>query len=57
VVPNGSLVLTQFIEIIELLRVQGPKNNIEAVGDYLCADGPFLGKKMIILTLYFCILR
>jgi hypothetical protein len=35
------LVVTQFIEIMELLRVQGPKNNILAVGDYLHADGPF----------------
>jgi hypothetical protein len=26
---------------MELLRVQGPKNNILAVGDYLRADGPF----------------
>jgi hypothetical protein len=29
---------------MDLLRVQGPKNNIEAVGDYLRADGPFEGK-------------
>jgi hypothetical protein len=27
-IPNDSLVVTQFIEIMELLRVQGPKNNI-----------------------------
>jgi hypothetical protein len=32
------------IEITELLRVQGPKSNIYAVGDYLRADGPFEGK-------------
>jgi hypothetical protein len=29
---------------MELLRVQGPKNDILAVGDYLRADGPFEGK-------------
>jgi hypothetical protein len=29
---------------MELLRVQGPKNNIQAVGDYLRADEPFEGK-------------
>jgi hypothetical protein len=29
---------------MKLLRVQGPKNNIEALGDYLRADGPFEGK-------------
>jgi hypothetical protein len=37
------LVVTQFIETMELLRVQGPKNNIKAEGDYLRADGPFEG--------------
>jgi hypothetical protein len=30
---------------MELLHVQGPKNNIQAVGYYLRADGPFEGKK------------
>jgi hypothetical protein len=35
---------TQFIETTELLRVQGPKSNTKAVGDYLRADGPFDGK-------------
>jgi hypothetical protein len=29
---------------MELLRVQGLKNKILAVGDYLCADVPFEGK-------------
>jgi hypothetical protein len=29
---------------MKLLRVQGLKNNISAVGDYLRADGPFEGK-------------
>jgi hypothetical protein len=29
---------------MELLRVQEPKNNILAIGDYLRADGPFEGK-------------
>jgi hypothetical protein len=29
---------------MEMLRVQGPQNNIQAVGDYLRADGPFEGK-------------
>jgi hypothetical protein len=29
---------------MELLHVQGPKNNIEAVGDYLRAVGTFSGK-------------
>jgi hypothetical protein len=29
---------------MELLRVQGPKNNIQAVGDYLRADKPFEGE-------------
>jgi hypothetical protein len=29
---------------MELLRVQGPKNNIKAVGYYLRADVPFGGK-------------
>jgi hypothetical protein len=38
------LVVTRFIETTELLRVQEPKNNIQAVGDYLRADGPFEGK-------------
>jgi hypothetical protein len=27
-----------------MLRVQEPKNNIQAVGDYLRADGPLEGK-------------
>jgi type III secretory pathway lipoprotein EscJ len=35
----------QFIEAMELLRVQGPKMNIIAVGDYLRADGLFKSKK------------
>jgi hypothetical protein len=34
---------TQFIETMELLHVPGPENNIKAIGDYLCADGPFEG--------------
>jgi hypothetical protein len=38
------LVVTQIIETTELLRVQGPKNKILAVGDYLRADGPFEGQ-------------
>jgi hypothetical protein len=29
---------------LELLRVQGPKSNISAVGDYLRVDVPFEGK-------------
>jgi hypothetical protein len=29
---------------MKLLRVRGSKNNIEALGDYLRADGPFEGK-------------
>jgi hypothetical protein len=29
---------------MELLHVQGPKNNIKAVADYLRADGPFEDK-------------
>jgi hypothetical protein len=29
---------------MELLRVQGPKSNILAVGDYLRTDAPFEGK-------------
>jgi hypothetical protein len=29
---------------MELLRVQEPKNNIKAVGDYLRANGPFESK-------------
>jgi hypothetical protein len=41
---NDSLVVTQFIETMELLRVQGPKSNIYVVGDYLRADEPFEGK-------------
>jgi hypothetical protein len=40
-IQNVSLDVSQFIETMELLHVQGPKNNIEAVGDYLRADGPF----------------
>jgi hypothetical protein len=43
-IMNDSLVVTQFIETMELLRVQGPKNSIKAVGDYLRADVPFEGK-------------
>jgi hypothetical protein len=38
-----SLCNKKFIETMELLRVQGPKNNIKAVGDYLRADGLFEG--------------
>jgi hypothetical protein len=38
------LVVTQFIETMELLHVQGPKNNIKAIDVYLRADGPFQGK-------------
>jgi hypothetical protein len=41
-IPNYPLVVTPFIEM-ELLHVQGPKNNIKAVGEYLHADGPFEG--------------
>jgi hypothetical protein len=45
-VPNDPLVVTQFIEATELFYVQGPKSNIEVVGDYLHAeDGRFEGKK------------
>jgi hypothetical protein len=44
VILNDPLVVTQFIETMELLRVQRPKNNIQAVGDYLRADVPFEGK-------------
>jgi hypothetical protein len=29
---------------MELLRAQGPQNNIKAAGDYLRTDGPFEGK-------------
>jgi hypothetical protein len=32
------------VETMEFLRVQGPKSNILAVGDYLRADVPFKGK-------------
>jgi hypothetical protein len=35
------LVVTRFIETTELLRVQEPKNNILAEGDYFRADGPY----------------
>jgi hypothetical protein len=38
------LVVTQFIETMELLHVQGPKNKIEAAGNYLRADGPVEGE-------------
>jgi hypothetical protein len=41
--------VTQYIETMELLRVQGPKNNTQAVGDYLRADESFEGQ-IIILT-------
>jgi hypothetical protein len=41
---NDPLVVTRFIETTELLRAQEPKNNTQAVGDYLRADGPFEGK-------------
>jgi hypothetical protein len=41
---NVPLVVTRFAETTELLLVQGPKNNILAVGDYPCADVPFEGK-------------
>jgi hypothetical protein len=37
------MVVTRFIETMELSHVQGPKSNIEAEGEYLCADG-FEGK-------------
>jgi hypothetical protein len=40
------LVVWRFIETTELLRVQEPKNNISAVGDYLRADGPFEDKNL-----------
>jgi hypothetical protein len=36
--------MTRFIETTELLRLQEPKNNTKAVGDYLRADGPFESK-------------
>jgi hypothetical protein len=29
---------------MELLHVQGSKNNMKVVGDYLGTDGPFEGK-------------
>jgi hypothetical protein len=32
------------METMELWHVQGPNNNIKAVGYYLRADGPFEGK-------------
>jgi hypothetical protein len=38
------LVVTRFIETTELLRVQEPKNNTQAVGDYFRADEFFEGK-------------
>jgi hypothetical protein len=38
------LVVMRLIETTELLRVQGPKSNIVAVGEYLRADGPFESK-------------
>jgi hypothetical protein len=41
---NVSLVVTQYIETMELLRVQGSKSNILAEGDYFRADGPFEGR-------------
>jgi hypothetical protein len=44
---NDSSDVTKFIETMELLRVQGSKSNMQAVGDYFCADGPFEGKVMI----------
>jgi hypothetical protein len=37
------LVVTQVIETMQLLDVQGSQNNILAVYDYLHADGPFEG--------------
>jgi hypothetical protein len=37
---NGPLVVTKLIETMELLHVQGPKNNIQA-------DGLFEGKNDI----------
>jgi hypothetical protein len=45
VILNDPVVVTKFIGTMELLRVQGPKSNILAVGDYLRADVPFEGKK------------
>jgi hypothetical protein len=33
-----------FIETMELLHMQGPKSNINAIGDYLRADAPSEGK-------------
>jgi hypothetical protein len=41
--------MTQFIETMESLHVQGPKSNVKAVRDYLRADGPFQGQ-MTVLT-------
>jgi hypothetical protein len=38
-VLNDPLVVTQFIETMELLCVQGPNSTILAVGDYLRANG------------------
>jgi hypothetical protein len=38
------LVVARIIETTESLRVQEPKNIIQAAGDYLRADGPFEGK-------------
>jgi hypothetical protein len=43
-VLNDLLVVTQFIETMKLLHVQGPENNIKALGDYLRMDGPYEGK-------------
>jgi hypothetical protein len=37
---NDPLVVARFIGTTELLHVQGPKNKIQAAGDYLRADGP-----------------
>jgi hypothetical protein len=43
-VPNDPIEVIQFVETMELLRVQGPKSKIWAVGDYLRADGLLGGK-------------
>jgi hypothetical protein len=41
---NNPLVVMRLIKTTELLRVQEPKSNIQAVIDCLHADGPFESK-------------
>jgi hypothetical protein len=42
----------QCVETMKLLHVQGPQNNIEVVGDYLCADGPFEGNNNKVVLIF-----